>query len=64
MPTWWTTQSVERSMSCMRVLRRSAGLYRNVMAGTACCHAYSQQLLVDAVPDGQGYRAPFDIALV
>lgn len=23
-----------------------------------------RQLLVDAVPDGQGYRAPLDIALV
>jgi hypothetical protein len=23
-----------------------------------------RQLPVDAVPDGQGYRAPFDIALV
>ena len=64
MPTRWLAHSAERSMSCMRVLRCRAGLYRDVMTGTACRRAYSRQLLVDIVPNGQEYAAAFDIASV
>jgi hypothetical protein len=48
----------------MRVLRCRAGLYRDVMTGTRCRRAYSRQLLVDTVPNGQEYAAAFDIASV